>query len=202
MNKAKLSGELVQNWYYSHRAPNGEDFFENEILVLRNSGKTDRIQLICSSVLIDHNEDYSGKLVEITGDIRLYRDSKENPEKYARLFVKTMDVCTSIIPTNEFELEGTLGSVSPMMEDEFGSTIYFRLKVNKSATAYEMINCAAYNRNAVRIQKMEYGTPIKVSGRLAHFWAKGVAGEKVASFRCNANAIIEGGETNEESSEG
>lgn len=191
-NKATVVGTLLRDFSFSHKMPNGESFFENEIIVKRDSGVEDKIQLACSFVLIEQERKYEGAKVRVEGDIRLYKESKdENAAKYPVLFVKEMRVVPDDTPDlNDAEISGTIAGKSELKVRDDSSLIYFKMRVTKTSGAYEMIGCAAFGRNALRVSKMEYGSKVTCYGRLVGSYVKTAHGTRDA-FRVNCRYVID-----------
>ena len=65
-NRVSIVGEIVSEFKFSHEVF-GEGFYIVDVSVDRLSELTDVIPLMVSERLVDVNEDYQGRLVEVSG---------------------------------------------------------------------------------------------------------------------------------------
>ena len=70
-NRVSIVGEIVSEFKFSHEVF-GEGFYIVDVSVDRLSELTDVIPLMVSERLVDVNEDYQGRLVEVSGQFRSY----------------------------------------------------------------------------------------------------------------------------------
>ena len=70
-NRVSIIGEIVSDFRFSHEVF-GEGFYIVDVSVDRLSELTDIIPLMVSERLVDVNEDYKGRLVEVSGQFRSY----------------------------------------------------------------------------------------------------------------------------------
>ena len=86
-NRVSIVGEIVSEFRFSHEVF-GEGFYVVDVSVDRLSDLTDVIPLMVSERLVDVNEDYLGRLVEVSGQFRSYNRHEGEKNKLV-LFPKS-----------------------------------------------------------------------------------------------------------------
>ena len=76
-NRVSIIGKIVSDFRFSHEVF-GEGFYIVDVSVDRLSELTDIIPLMVSERLVDVNEDYKERLVEVSGQFRSYNRHERN----------------------------------------------------------------------------------------------------------------------------
>lgn len=170
-NRVYVAGRIVSGFRYSHEMY-GEKFYNADILVCRSSGFTDTIPLMASGKLVDVRRDYSGCMVEASGQFRSY--NKHDEEK--RRLVLSVFVQELFFPeeedvdyggNNRIELEGYICKVPVYRKTPLGREIAdMLLAVNRPYGKSDYIPCIVWGRNAKMAARLEVGGKVRVSGRI------------------------------------
>lgn len=172
-NRVYVAGRIVSGFRYSHEMY-GEKFHMADILVCRSSGFTDTIPFMVSEKLVDVRKEYSGCMVEVSGQFRSYnRHETEKQRLVLSVFVqeiffpKDEDVDLNYKSNNRIVLEGYICKVPVYRRTPKGREIAdVILAVNRPYGKSDYIPCIVWGRNAKMATRLEIGTRIKVLGRI------------------------------------
>lgn len=108
-NRVSIIGEIVSEFRFSHEVF-GEGFYIVDVSVDRLSELTDIIPLMVSERLVDINEDYQGRLVEVSGQFRSYNRHEGTKNKLVlSIFVREWEEVEENLEvgkTNQIFLDG------------------------------------------------------------------------------------------------
>ena len=108
-NRVSIIGEIVSDFRFSHEVF-GEGFYIVDVSVDRLSELTDIIPLMVSERLVDVNEDYKGRLVEVSGQFRSYNRHEGTKNKLVlSIFVREWEEVEENLEagkTNQIFLDG------------------------------------------------------------------------------------------------
>ena len=130
-NRVSIVGEIVSEFRYSHEVF-GEGFYMVDVSVDRLSELTDIIPLMVSERLVDVTQDYTGRLVEVSGQFRSYNRHEGTRNKLVlSIFVREWEEVEENLDagrTNQIfldravEKEGLLRYIADVLEEK--SQIY------------------------------------------------------------------------------
>ena len=108
-NRVSIVGEIVSEFRYSHEVF-GEGFYMVDVSVDRLSELTDTIPLMVSERLVDVTQDYTGRLVEVSGQFRSYNRHEGTRNKLVlSIFVREWEEVEENLDagrTNQIFLDG------------------------------------------------------------------------------------------------
>lgn len=108
-NRVSIVGEIVSEFRYSHEVF-GEGFYMVDVSVDRLSELTDIIPLMVSERLVDVTQDYTGRLVEVSGQFRSYNRHEGTRNKLVlSIFVREWEEVEENLDagrTNQIFLDG------------------------------------------------------------------------------------------------
>lgn len=169
-NQVNIAGEVASQFVFSHDVF-GEGFYLVEVLVKRLSDFYDRIPLMISERLIDVKQDYTGKMVEVTGQFRSYNRHEENKNRLVlSVFVREITIreegYESIKP-NVIFLDGYICKPPIYRKTPLGREIAdILLAVNRPYGKSDYIPCICWGRNARFAEKFNIGGHLQVWGRI------------------------------------
>lgn len=169
-NKAMVAGRIVSGLSFSNEVY-GEKFYQMMLEIERSSGRTDIIPLMVSDRLINTRKDYTGCMIEASGQYRSHnRKEGERNRLELHLFVQELyfvdkecgTVCNNCICLNGYVCKPPVYRVTPLGR-EIADIL---LAVNRQYGKSDYIPCIAWGRNAGFAAHLEVGTRIDVQGRI------------------------------------
>ena len=169
-NRVSIIGEIVSEFRFSHEVF-GEGFYIVDVSVDRLSDLTDVIPLMVSERLVDINEDYQGRLVEVSGQFRSYNRHEGTKNKLVlSIFVREWDEVEENLEsgkTNQICLEGYICKAPIYRKTPLGREIAdLLIAVNRPYGKSDYIPCIAWGRNARYASNFEVGGHIQIWGRV------------------------------------
>ncbi len=172
-NQVAIVGEVVTNFEFSHEVY-GEGFYVLQVAVRRLSSSNDIIPLMISERLINVNDDYVGKIIEVNGQFRSYNRHEENHNRLVlSVFVREVNVLEGEenvpedINPNSIELDGYICKPPVYRKTPLGREIAdILLAVNRPYGKSDYIPCICWGRNARFAQKFQVGGHLKLWGRI------------------------------------
>lgn len=168
-NQVEIIGEIASEFKFSHETLK-EKFYEFYIKVERVSGNTDVIPAIISEKLIDVNENYTGEIVKINGQLRSYNEHTEDGKSKLVLHVFVRDgqfLDEKVEDNNRVDLEGTICKEPKYRLTPKGRQIADVLvAVNRPYSKSDYIPCICWGRNAVFASGFEVGDRVTLTGRI------------------------------------
>lgn len=167
-NNVTIKGLVKSNFEFDHKIY-GENFYKTHVGVARTSGTIDTIPVIVSDRLIDIQQDWCGKQVDVVGQFRSY--NKEDDDKvrlilyvFAREFKELEDSC---IDENEIELIGYICKDIVLRKTAHGRNISdIMLAVNRLYHKSDYIPCICWGRNAKYVSDINVGKKLHIKGRI------------------------------------
>ena len=161
-NRVSIIGEIVSEFRFSHEVF-GEGFYIVDVSVDRLSDLTDVIPLMVSERLVDINEDYQGRLVEVSGQFRSYK-------LVLSIFVREWEEVEENLEsgkTNQIFLDGYICKAPIYRKTPLGREIAdLLIAVNRPYGKSDYIPCIAWGRNARYASNFEVGGHIQIWGRV------------------------------------
>ena len=137
----------------------------------RLSDLTDVIPLMVSERLVDINEDYQGRLVEVSGQFRSYNRHEGTKNKLVlSIFVREWEEVEENLEsgkTNQIFLDGYICKAPIYRKTPLGREIAdLLIAVNRPYGKSDYIPCIAWGRNARYASNFEVGGHIQIWGRV------------------------------------
>ena len=169
-NRVSIVGEIVSEFKFSHEVF-GEGFYIVDVSVDRLSELTDVIPLMVSERLVDVNEDYQGRLVEVSGQFRSYNRHEGTKNKLVlSIFVREWEEVEENLEvgkTNQIYLDGYICKPPIYRKTPLGREIAdLLIAVNRPYGKSDYIPCIAWGRNARYASSFEVGGHIQIWGRV------------------------------------
>ena len=169
-NRVSIIGEIVSEFRFSHEVF-GEGFYIVDVSVDRLSDLTDVIRLMVSERLVDINEDYQGRLVEVSGQFRSYNRHEGTKNKLVlSIFVREWEEVEENLEsgkTNQIFLDGYICKAPIYRQTPLGREIAdLLIAVNRPYGKSDYIPCIAWGRNARYASNFEVGGHIQIWGRV------------------------------------
>ena len=169
-NRVSIIGEIVSEFRFSHEVF-GEGFYIVDVSVDRLSELTDIIPLMVSERLVDINEDYQGRLVEVSGQFRSYNRHEGTKNKLVlSIFVREWEEVEENLEvgkTNQIFLDGYICKSPIYRKTPLGREIAdLLIAVNRPYGKSDYIPCIAWGRNARFCENIPVGTEVKIIGRV------------------------------------
>ena len=169
-NKVTVIGEIISGFTFSHEVF-GEGFYLMDISINRLSEQTDIIPLLISERLIDITGDYTGMLVEASGQFRSYNRHEGTKNRLVlSVFVREIAFVEEFgdyTKTNQIFLDGYICKAPIYRKTPLGREIADLLvAVNRPYGKSDYIPCIAWGRNARYASGFEVGSRICVWGRV------------------------------------
>lgn len=177
-NKVHMVGTIQNDVTYSHTTGK-EKFHTFRLGVTRDSGVEDSLNIIVSERILDGHNYIEGERVEINGQYRSYTKYNEEGTRTTQLFVFVTYMTLAeegVGDINDVVLIGDIIRCYSCRRTNSGrSVIDFVMKVKRDYGRYDYLNCIAWGRDAIYIEK-KYGSDVDkgehdgaqvvVSGRL------------------------------------
>lgn len=171
-NQITVSGELVSEFTFSHEVM-GEKFYTSQLSVDRKSGNADILPIMVSDRLIDVSEEWTGKIVRVSGQLRTYNKHEENRNRLLlSVFVRELEVWEDDgterpNDKNSIFLDGFICKKPIYRETPLCREIAdVLIAVNRPYRKSDYIPCIVWGRNARFAGNLEVGTHIQINGRL------------------------------------
>ena len=169
-NRVSIIGEIVSEFTFSHEVL-GEGFYIVDVSVDRLSDLTDVIPLMVAERLVDINEDYQGRLVEVSGQFRSYNRHEGTKNKLVlSIFVREWEEVEENLEsgkTNQIFLDGYICKAPIYRKTPLGREIAdLLIAVNRPYGKSDYIPCIAWGRNARYASNFEVGGHIQIWGRV------------------------------------
>lgn len=170
-NQVTLSGEIVRNFEFSHKAC-GEGFYTAMLASERKSRKKDIVPIMVSDRLVDVKADWTGRFVRVSGQFRSYNRHGGNKNRlvlsvFVREFEEFEEMSFSDNYSNSISLEGHICKQPIYRKTPLGREIAdILLAVNRPYGKSDYIPCIAWGRNSVYTSSLEVGTRLQVEGRI------------------------------------
>ncbi len=169
-NRVSIVGEIISEFRFSHEVF-GEGFYIVDVSVDRLSDLKDTIPLMVSERLVDVNEDYQGRLVEVSGQFRSYNRHEGTKNKLVlSIFVREWNEVEENLEagrTNQIYLDGYVCKEPIYRKTPLGREIAdLLIAVNRPYGKSDYIPCIAWGRNARFASTFEVGGHIQLWGRV------------------------------------
>lgn len=169
-NRVSIIGEIVSEFKFSHEVF-GEGFYVVNVSVDRLSELTDVIPLMVSERLVDVNEDYQGRLVEVSGQFRSYNRHEGTKNKLVlSIFVREWEEVEENLEagkTNQIFLDGYICKPPIYRKTPLGREIAdLLIAVNRPYGKSDYIPCICWGRNARYASAFEVGGHVLIWGRI------------------------------------
>ena len=169
-NRVSIIGEIVSEFRFSHEVF-GEGFYIVDVSVDRLSDLTDVIPLMVSERLVDINEDYQGRLVEVSGQFRSYNRHEGTKNKLVlSIFVREWEEVEENLEsgkTNQIFLDGYICKAPIYRKTPLGREIAdLLIAVNRPYGKSDYIPCICWGRNARYASNFDVGEHVRILGRI------------------------------------
>lgn len=166
-NDVNVSGEVTSQFRFNHESY-GEKFFSSYINIRRKSGVFDIVPIMVSERLLDMEQDYEGKYIQISGQFRSYNwESETGNHLLIFVFAQEATLIEEKNEINEIFLEGYICKPTIYRKTPLGREITdLLIAVNRPYGKSDYIPCICWGRNARFASGMEVGTRIRVQGRI------------------------------------
>lgn len=167
-NQLNISGEIVSGFTYSHDVF-GEGFYLFDLKVNRLSDTADIIPVMVSERIVNVDNDYVGKIVNISGQFRSYnRHDSERSRLVLSVFAREVNFVNEVYCNeNDIFLDGFVCKPTIYRKTPLGREIAdLLLAVNRPYGKSDYIPCLLWGRNARYAESFEVGERIKVWGRI------------------------------------
>lgn len=169
-NQVTIIGEVVKDFEYSHEVY-GEGFYILSVAVKRLSSSNDIIPLMISERLMNVNESYIGRIIEVNGQFRSYNRHEESHNRLVlSVFVREvrlLDEMDEDNNPNSIVLDGYICKQPVYRKTPLGREIAdILLAVNRPYGKSDYIPCICWGRNARYAQKFQVGGHLKLWGRI------------------------------------
>lgn len=169
-NQVKIIGEIVSSFSYSHQMYN-EGFYMTDVKVQRLSTNFDTIPVMVSERLLDMSEDYSGRLVCVTGQFRSYNHHEGKRNKLV-LYVFAREV--EFVPDvaggaegNKIYLDGYICKDPIFRDTPLKRKITdLLIAINRPYGKCDYIPCICWGRNAYFASGFSVGERVQIWGRI------------------------------------
>lgn len=163
-NQVTVMGEIISRFSYSHEIF-GEGFYMMDVRCERLSDSYDIIPVMVSERLMDVSEDYSGRLVCISGQFRSYNRHEERKNRLVlSVFAREISYPEEVenaSKANQIYLEGYICKEPVYRKTPLGREITdLLLAVNRPYGKSDYIPCICWGRNA------RYASGFEVGGAL------------------------------------
>ncbi len=169
-NQVTVMGEIISGFSYSHEIF-GEGFYMMDVRCERLSDSYDIIPVMVSERLMDVSEDYSGRLVCVSGQFRSYNRHEERKNRlilsvFARE-IGFLEEIESASKANQLYLEGYICKEPVYRKTPLGREITdLLLAVNRPYGKSDYIPCICWGRNARYASNFQVGGLCSVWGRI------------------------------------
>lgn len=170
-NKLTLSGEIVSNFEFSHKAY-GERFYTTMLASERKSGQKDIIPIMVSERLVDVKADWTGRFAKVSGQFRSYNKHEEEKNHlvlsvFVREFEEFEEMPFSDNYSNNIFLDGYICKPPIYRETPLGREVTdILLAVNRPYGKSDYIPMICWGRNARFAGGLEVGTRLQIEGRI------------------------------------
>ena len=168
-NQVSVAGEIVSEFVFSHEVF-GEKFYICQVLVKRLSDVVDYVPVMISNRLIDTNQEFVGKKIEVKGQFRSYNKHEENKNHLIlSLFAREIKFCEEEPQgkPNYIFLDGYICKEPVYRMTPLGREIAdLLLAVNRAYGKSDYIPCICWGRNARFAGQIQVGSHVQVWGRI------------------------------------
>ncbi|MBQ3782271.1 MAG: single-stranded DNA-binding protein [Lachnospiraceae bacterium] len=169
-NQVSVAGQVVSEFEFSHEVF-GEGFYYLYIKVERLSESYDIIPLMISERLLDVEQDYRGKVIEVLGQFRSYNRHEANHNRLVlSVFAREVNISqaeNADIKPNHIYLAGYICKNPVYRKTPLGREIADLLvAVNRPYGKSDYIPCICWGRNARYAEKFQVGEHIQLWGRI------------------------------------
>lgn len=164
-NRVLLVGTVNEDLTFSHEIY-GVKFFGLSVATRRSSGAMDLVPVLVSEKLVNANNSYYGKTVQIMGEYRSRNTEKGNLELnvFANSFEVVADDTEHI---NEIYLEGFICKTPVFRTTPLGRHISeILVAVNRRYYKSDYIPCITWGKNACFASRLNIGAKIAIEGRI------------------------------------
>lgn len=169
-NSVQVIGKIITKFTFDHEVL-GEKFYSANILIERLSGRHDIIPIIVSDRLINVSEDFTGEMLNITGQLRTHNKRYDGKNKLIiNIFVLDWSLAVEEVnntETNKIYIEGYIVNEPVYRVSPLGREITdLMVAVNRPYGKSDYIPCVAWSRNARYASRLEVGNKVEIWGRL------------------------------------
>ena len=169
-NQVTISGEIASGFNFSHETY-GEKFYIVDVNAQRMSDAIDIVPVTVSERLIDVSEDYTGRFVSVTGQLRSYnKQYGEKKRLVLSVFAQEFDLLgedVEINNDNHIFLVGYICKQPIYRKTPLGREIAdVLLAVNRPYGKSDYIPCICWGRNARYAGNLKVGEHCSVTGRI------------------------------------
>ena len=164
-NRCIISGTILYEFRYSHTGSNGEEFFQNVVVVKNVDGRKNYIPIIVPEHLaLKYDCFMVGKYVRIGGQFRSFKN-----DQHLQLFLFANEIELFKFPKDEdfnsIFLKGTIQKYLNRFTLQYGVTnIDLILKVSRNYNKEDYIPCTMSAPSASVFNYLKLGTEIVVEG--------------------------------------
>ena len=202
-NRAHISGVVLEDFVLDHEAY-GEKFYKTKVATKRLSEVEDFVPVLASGRLINVNDEWAGKKVDIYGS---FRSCNINHHLNLHLFTDKIEAVDSFTEDeNDIYLDGFICREVVYRETPLGRELSeVMLAVNRQHKS-DYIPCICWGRNARYAGTLPVGTRVKIEGRIQsrdyQKWIDDDTEETRTCYEVSANMIevVEESEANEDES--
>lgn len=170
-NTVVLIGEIVSGFTFSHEVY-GEGFYTMDLAVKRLSKQVDVLPVLVSDRLLDVTKNYSGHIVEVSGQFRSCNVRKGNRNGLAlHVFAREITLfwpdAIDATKSNIITLKGFVCKQPVYRKTPLDREITDLLvAVNRPYGKSDYIPCITWGRDARYAAGFEVGAAIKITGRI------------------------------------
>ena len=166
-NQVNVIGRIITEFIYDHESYN-EKFYNTQVAVKRDSGKTDLITVIISERLINTKENYTNEYIYIRGQFRSHNHHTGDKSKLMLyVFALEVELLEENKNVNDVFLEGYICKQPVYRETPLGRQITdLILAVNRAYGKCDYIPCICWGRLAISAGDIPVGACVRVAGRI------------------------------------
>lgn len=169
-NQVTITGEIVSDFRYSHGVF-GEGFYMVDVAVSRLSNFSDYIPLMISERLINTEQSYIGKYIQVSGQFRSYNRHEERKNRLVlSVFARELEFVDELPDgekSNQIVLDGYICKDPIYRKTPLGREIAdLLIAVNRSYGKSDYIPCICWGRNARYASGFEIGGHVQIFGRI------------------------------------
>lgn len=169
-NKVTVMGKIVSGLTFDHEVL-GEGFYLTRMEIERLSGNADILPVLISERLLDVEKDYTGCVMEVSGQFRSFNQHDGNRSRLIlqvfALEARVLDGEADPFRSNRISLDGRICKAPVYRKTPSGREIAdILLAVNRDYGRSDYIPCIAWERNAGYASRMHAGMRLKLQGRI------------------------------------
>lgn len=190
-NDVNVSGKITSQFRFNHESY-GEKFFSSYLNIRRKSGVFDIVPIMVSERLLDMEQDYEGKYIQISGQFRSYNwESETGNHLLVFVFAQEATLIEEKNEINEIFLEGYICKPTIYRKTPLGREITdLLIAVNRPYGKSDYIPCISWGRNARYSSNLKIGNKIRITGRIqSKEYIKRMEDEKRIAFEVSISQM-------------